>query len=187
MKLCVGLGNPGARYAATKHNVGFWVIEALAVHFGVELTQARFYGTWAQVHGAAGRVGLLKPQTFMNLSAQSVVACMQFFHIALTDLLVIHDDIDLGLGTLQLAHNRGNAGHRGVVSISEGLGTREYWRLRVGVDRPSKGDDPSEYVLQPFPAAQRDAVEAMVQRATQAALMTLTEGPERAQQMMSRA
>ncbi len=186
MKLCVGLGNPGPRYAETRHNVGFVVVNALAVHFGVELTQTRFYGTWAQVHGEAGRVGLLCPQTYMNRSGQAVVACTEFFRIALRDLVVIHDDLDLGLGMLQLAWNRGDAGHRGVASISETLGTREYWRLRVGVGRPPKGHDPSEYVLQPFLAEQLSIVQDMVERAKVATLTVLTAGPEEAQQQLNR-
>ncbi len=186
MKLCVGLGNPGARYAATRHNVGFHILDALAMHFGVGLTQERFYGTWAQAHSDSGRVGLLEPQTYMNRSGQAVVACMQFFRMTPNDLVVIHDDIDLGFGMLQLAWNRGAAGHRGVASIIEELGTKEFWRLRVGVGRPPHGHDPSEYVLQPFAPAEQPGVADMVARATTTVLAVLTEGPEVTQQRLHR-
>lgn len=181
MKLCVGLGNPGPQYEATRHNVGFWVIDALALHFGVELTQVRFYGTWAQVHGPAGRLGLLKPQTYMNRSGQAVVACMQFFQLAPNDVIVLHDDIDLALGMAQLVQNRGSAGHRGVVSINEGLGTKDYWRLRIGVGRPPKGGDPSDYVLRPFETTERVVIDEKIRVVAQAILVMLAEGPEHAQ------
>ena len=165
--LIVGLGNPGAEYAAHRHNVGFWVVEALARTHG--LTFARRRGTSSLVaEGSIGdrQVVLAKPQTFMNLSGKAVGRLSQSYPIEPAQILVVYDDLDLQLGRLRLRPEGSAGGHRGMRSIIERLGTQAFPRLRVGIDRPPGKMDPAEYVLQPFSEQElvvaREAVKAAV-------------------------
>lgn len=177
--LCVGLGNPGPQYARTRHNIGFWVIDAAAACCGIQqLTRKQFYGTWAQAERPNGTIGLLQPQTYMNRSGEAVAAALHFWKLGSDRLIVIHDDLDLELAQLKLAFRRGAGGHRGVESIIATLGTADFWRLRVGIGRPPVGRDPADYVLTAFAADQRVAVDEAVERATSALWTWLDEGPD---------
>jgi PTH1 family peptidyl-tRNA hydrolase len=165
--LIVGLGNPGSEYAAHRHNVGFWVVDALARAHGLAFSRRR--GMVSLVaEGSIGdaQVVLAKPQTFMNLSGKAVGRLSQSYQIAPALLLVVFDDLDLPLGRLRLRPEGGAGGHKGMRSIIERLGTQAFPRLRVGIDRPPGKMDPAEYVLQPFStqelAVARDAVETAV-------------------------
>ncbi|MBI2343398.1 MAG: aminoacyl-tRNA hydrolase [Deltaproteobacteria bacterium] len=186
MKLCVGLGNPGEAYATTRHNIGFLILDAFARCCAGELTKKRFYGTWAQVEVAGTCLGLLKPQTFMNISGKSVAECLGFLQIPPAEMLVIHDELDLELGEMKLSWNRGAAGHRGVESIAAALGTRAFWRLRVGIGRPPVGSDPTEYVLAPIARGVQGGVDAAIHQACQVIEQVCTLGPVRAQEMLHR-
>lgn len=183
MKLIVGLGNPGAEYSKTRHNIGFWVVDALVKELGLELTQKKFYGTWAQSSRAGNKLGFLEPQTYMNLSGKSVSAALKFWKIGAPELLVIHDELDLALGTLKFVNGRGSGGHNGVSSIMESLGgSKEFWRLRVGIGRPSTHVDPADHVLQPFNKEEMPQVHSSVERAVQAVWAFCDEGPAVAMQ-----
>jgi PTH1 family peptidyl-tRNA hydrolase len=135
--LLVGLGNPGPQYAQTRHNAGFLTLDAFASRSGRAVAfRARFEGLYAELEVSGTRVGLLKPETFMNLSGRSVRAAATFFEVEPSQLLVVHDDLDVPFGELRLKSGGGDGGHRGLRSISLELRTPSYGRLRVGIGRP---------------------------------------------------
>ncbi|MEG6520655.1 aminoacyl-tRNA hydrolase [Desulfotomaculum sp. 1211_IL3151] len=139
MKLIVGLGNPGGEYAQTRHNVGFMVVDELAASLGVRAEKKQHKALLGQVNIGPEKVILAKPQTFMNLSGQSVVALMNWYKLALEDLLVIVDDMDLPPGTLRIRKNGSAGGQRGLQNIIELLGTQDFARMRVGIGRSAYG------------------------------------------------
>lgn len=168
MKLIVGLGNPEPEYERTRHNVGFAVVRLLAAQLGIPLRRRKFDAVYGEGACGATAVCLCLPQTFMNRSGVSVGAFCRFFRLDLADLLVVHDDLDLGVGQLKFATNRGAAGHRGVASIVETLGGGGFDRLRLGIGRPDRGADPAEYVLQRFTSGEAPMVEAMLTKGMEA-------------------
>jgi peptidyl-tRNA hydrolase, PTH1 family len=156
MRLLVGLGNPGSRYARNRHNVGFKAADAIARRHGVAAFRNRFKGELAELPIAGERVLLLKPQTFMNASGESVGDAARFFKIPPDDIVVIHDEIDLRPGKLRVKCGGGNAGHNGLRSIDAFLGP-DYWRVRIGVGHPGIKELVQPYVLQNFADEERTA------------------------------
>jgi PTH1 family peptidyl-tRNA hydrolase len=151
MRLIVGLGNPGPRYAKTRHNVGFVAVDAVARRYGFPAFRDRFKGELAEgVIGGEKRL-LLKPQTFMNASGEAVLAAASFYKIPPAEIVVIHDEIDLKPGKLRVKRGGGAAGHNGLRSIDALLGA-DYWRVRVGVGHPGVKELVQPYVLQNFAA-----------------------------------
>ncbi|SOC44745.1 aminoacyl-tRNA hydrolase [Ureibacillus acetophenoni] len=150
MKLIVGLGNPGKQYEHTRHNIGFECIEALAKKWDAPLNQMKFNGMYATVHRPEGKVLLLKPLTYMNLSGESVRPIMDYFDIEIEDLIVIYDDLDLETGKLRLRQKGSAGGHNGIKSLIQHLGTQEFNRIRVGISRPPAGMKVADYVLSKF-------------------------------------
>jgi peptidyl-tRNA hydrolase, PTH1 family len=150
MRLLVGLGNPGARYARNRHNVGFMAVDAIARRHGAAGFRHRFKGELAEAALGGERVLLLKPQTFMNASGESVADAARFFKIPLEDVLAVHDEIDLRPGKLRVKRGGGSAGHNGLRSIDALLGP-DYWRVRIGVGHPGVKELVQPYVLQNFP------------------------------------
>ncbi len=179
--LVAGLGNPGREYAATRHNVDFLVADELARRHGGSW-RSKFSGDLAEVRVDGTRVALLKPQTYMNLSGRSVQPAARFFKVEPDALLVVHDEVDLEPGRLQLRAGGGLAGHNGLRSVAQALGSQEFLRLRVGVGRPQRGDPRpvSDFVLDPFDA--HEDVDGLVARAADAVQALLAEGLEDAQQ-----
>ena len=179
--LVAGLGNPGREYAATRHNVGFLVADELARRHGGSW-RSKFSGDLAEVRVDGARVALLKPQTYMNLSGRSVQPAARFFKVEPDALLVVHDEVDLEPGRLQLRAGGGLAGHNGLRSVAQALGSQEFLRLRVGVGRPQRGDPRpvADFVLDPFDA--HEDVDGLVARAADAVEALLGEGLEDAQQ-----
>jgi len=151
MRLLVGLGNPGARYAGNRHNIGFMAVEAIARRHRAAGFRNRFKGELAEASIGGERVLLLKPQTFMNASGESVGATVRFFKLLLSDIIVIHDEIDLRPGKLRVKRGGGSAGHNGLRSIDTLLGP-DYWRVRIGVGHPGVKELVQPYVLQNFPS-----------------------------------
>jgi PTH1 family peptidyl-tRNA hydrolase len=151
MRLVVGLGNPGARYARNRHNIGFMAIDAIVRRHGPAAFRSRFKGELAELPIAGARRLLLKPQTFMNASGESVAAAARFSKIAPDDIVVIHDEIDLRPGKLRVKRGGGNAGHNGLRSIDPLIGP-DYWRVRIGVGHPGVKELVQPYVLQNFTA-----------------------------------
>lgn len=179
--LIAGLGNPGREHAAHRHNVGWMVVDELARRHNGSF-RAKFSGRLADMRISEARVALLEPETYMNDSGRSIAAAARFFKIPPEDVLVVHDDVDLDVGRLQARAGGGLAGHNGLRSIAQVLGTPEFLRLRVGVGRPSRGDPRpvADYVLSPFTAD--DDVETIVSRAADAVESVLAEGLDGAQQ-----
>jgi peptidyl-tRNA hydrolase, PTH1 family len=178
--LVVGLGNPGRDYAGHRHNVGAMVVDELGRRYGASW-KGKFNGRLAEVRVDDHRVGLLKPETFMNDSGRSVNAAARFFKLEPDAILVVHDEIDLDRGRLQARRGGGLAGHNGLRSVAAHLKTPDFLRLRVGVGRPKRGDrrKPADYVLSNFDPA--DDVETLVSRAADAVETLDAEGLERAQ------
>jgi peptidyl-tRNA hydrolase, PTH1 family len=178
--LVVGLGNPGREYAGNRHNVGWMVVEELARKHGASW-KAKFSGRLAEIRLDGHRIGLLKPETFMNESGRSVGAAARFFKLEPDAILVVHDEIDLEPGRLQARRGGGLAGHNGLRSIAAHLKTPDFLRLRVGVGRPGRADPrkPADYVLSNFTS--EEDVAALVARAAEAVERLDAEGLERAQ------
>jgi peptidyl-tRNA hydrolase, PTH1 family len=153
MRLLVGLGNPGSRYARNRHNLGFMALEAIARRHGVSGFRSRFKGELADGSIGGERRLLLKPQTFMNDSGESVAETARFFKIAPSEIVVIHDEIDLRPGKLRVKRGGGNAGHNGLRSLDALLGP-DYWRVRIGIGHPGVRELVHPYVLQNIPEAE---------------------------------
>ena len=179
--LVVGLGNPGRQYERTRHNAGWLVVDELARRLDGRW-RAKFSGQFAEVRLDGLRLGLLKPETFMNDSGRSVAAAGRFFKVEPQSLLVVHDDVDLEAGRLQARAGGGLGGHNGLRSLEEALGTQEFLRLRIGVGRPGRGDRRSvaDYVLSSF-EPQEDAG-PLASRAADAVETIARDGLEAAQQ-----
>jgi PTH1 family peptidyl-tRNA hydrolase len=155
MRLFVGLGNPGARYATNRHNVGFMAVDRVAADHGFAPWRAKFQGEASEGRLGAERVVLLKPQTFMNLSGQSVGEAMRFFKIEPADVVVFHDELDLVPGKVRVKDGGGHAGHNGLRSIHQHIGDA-YVRVRIGIGHPGHKDRVSAYVLSDFAKADQD-------------------------------
>ena len=179
--LVAGLGNPGRGYERTRHNIGFLVADELARRRDGSF-RSKFNGQLAEVRLDDLRLGLLKPETYMNVSGKSVAAARKFFKVDPGDLLVVHDDVDLEPGRLQARLGGGLAGHNGLRSIASALGTQDFLRLRIGVGRPERGDPRpvADYVLSDFEP--EVDVEALVSRAADAVETLARDGLEDAQQ-----
>lgn len=162
-RLVVGLGNPGAEYAETRHNAGFWLCERLARANGASLhREARFHGMVAR---ARGQVWLLLPLTYMNLSGQAVAALAHFHRIPPSEILVLHDELDLPPGALRLKFGGGLGGHNGLKDIAAHLGTQDFWRLRIGIGHPGDRNEVVAYVLKKPRSEERSLIDAALDRA----------------------
>ena len=176
MKLIVGLGNPGPRYRATRHNLGAEVAARAALRLGVELTHSTCHARWGRSR-ARGREALLAfPATYMNESGLAVAALARYHKFPPEDILVISDDLHLAPGRLRLRRGGSSGGHNGLQSVIEHLGSDDFHRLRVGIGAPVAGGDQVEYVLSRFPAEERAQILAAVERASEAVLCWLEEG-----------
>lgn len=182
--LVVGLGNPGREYTGNRHNVGFMVADLLARRIGVRF--GRHKRAVADV--AEGRLGpggprvvLAKPLTYMNLSGGPVAALSQFYKIPVGNIVAVHDELDLGYGTVRAKVGGGEGGHNGLRSMSKSLGSKDYVRVRFGIGRPPGRQDPADFVLSDFSAAERKELEFLVDRAADVAETVVTRGVEVAQ------
>ena len=182
--LVVGLGNPGLRHRGDRHNVGFMVVDELAGRHGATF-KSKFSGHIAEARLDGGRLALLKPDTFMNDSGRSVQPAAAFYKSPLETLLVVHDEVDLDLGRLQVRLGGGLAGHNGLRSIAGRLGSPDFLRLRVGVGRPGRGDPRAvaDFVLAPF--TPEDEAEAIVARAADAVESLARLGLEETQRLFN--
>ncbi|MET4575843.1 aminoacyl-tRNA hydrolase [Ottowia thiooxydans] len=181
IKLFVGLGNPGPEYEDTRHNAGFWWIDAVARALGVNLVMERgYHGKMARVNVQGRTIWLLEPQTFMNLSGKSVAALARFYKIAPEEILVVHDELDLPPGQAKLKKGGGHAGHNGLRDIHAQLGSSDYWRLRLGVGHPGDKSQVVGWVLKKPPSEELAAIEEAVARSAIALPMMATGDMERA-------
>lgn len=178
--MVVGLGNPGAEYEASRHNVGFRAVEALAGRAGAALTHRRYRSLFARGVFHGEEILLVKPLTFMNDCGSAVRAWQQALGVESPRIIVIHDDLDMPSSQLRIKSGGGHGGHRGVRSILEALGSADFLRVKVGIGRPRPGRDPVEHVLGPFEEAERGKIKKAVERAADAVEFLLQEGLEAA-------
>lgn len=185
IKLFVGLGNPGAEYQATRHNAGFWWIDALARELKLSLKADRsWHGLVARGSVDGQQVWLLQPQTFMNLSGNSVAPLARFYKIAPQEILVIHDEMDVVPGQAKLKLGGSSAGHNGLKDITAQLGTPDYWRLRIGVGHPGVKSEVVDWVLRKPSPEHREAIHATIERTLKALPRFLDGDMEKATQVV---
>jgi peptidyl-tRNA hydrolase, PTH1 family len=168
MKCIVGLGNPGKKYQSTRHNIGFMVIDELLSRHNLDLNRDKFKGKYAQDFINGEKVLLLEPQTYMNLSGESLRPLMDYYNIEVENILVIYDDLDLPTGKIRLRQKGGHGGHNGIRSIIDHLGTKDFKRIRLGVGRPTSPIPVVDYVLGTFPKAEQESVRESIQKAADA-------------------
>ena len=173
--LVVGLGNPGPRYRDTRHNLGRRAVELIADELGGSW-RSRWNGRVSELRDSDGRLGLLVPETFMNESGRSVAPALRFYKLPPERLVVVHDELDLELGDVRAKQGGGLAGHNGLRSLAEALGTQDFLRVRIGIGRPERGDrrPVADWVLQPFPPG--TDVDRLVRDGADCALSVVRDG-----------
>lgn len=187
MKLVVGLGNPGRKHERTRHNLGFSIIDRIAgqnqVAVKSKLCEA-MVGEWSS---DGERVLLVKPQTYMNRSGESVKCLLDHFRLTPEDLIVICDDLDLAFGRIRIRPMGGAGGHRGLLSILESLSGAQFYRVRIGIGRPPDSMDPVDFVLEHFTLDEIEQLDEVISRAAEAVVSLLREGGQRAMEQYNRA
>jgi PTH1 family peptidyl-tRNA hydrolase len=176
--LIAGLGNPGRNFEHNRHNVGFMLLNHIAVRLGENFSRVESKALVAKSSYLGERVILMKPQSFMNNSGAPISSLVRFYRVSLDNLLVAYDDVDLPLGMLRLRPSGGSAGQKGMQSIIERLGTEEIPRLRIGTGRPPSRMEAADYVLQDFPANEMDLLKETLERAVEAVLTFMQYGVE---------
>jgi peptidyl-tRNA hydrolase, PTH1 family len=183
--LVVGLGNPGSEYERTRHNVGFMVADVLAERVGGRFTVHKKSGADLVEARLDGRKVLLaKPRSYMNVSGRPVAALAKFFSVPPTEVIVVHDELDLPFGTIRLKRGGGEGGHNGLRSLSSALTTKDYLRVRFGIGRPPGRQDPADFVLKPFATVERKDLPVFVEQAADAVELLLRAGLEPAQNQL---
>ena len=180
MHLIFGLGNPGIRYRRTRHNVGFLVLEKLAADAGIELKQKSFNALWGKGKLETKNMLLVEPQTYMNLSGRAVSGLAAFFKADINKVIIIHDDLDLPFGTIRLKTGGGTAGHKGLESIAENLGSSDFMRVRIGIGKPADKARIDSYVLERFEPQQENELQSVIQCAADAVAETVLSGMQKA-------
>jgi peptidyl-tRNA hydrolase, PTH1 family len=186
--LVVGLGNPGPKYAETRHNIGAWVVDRLASTLGERLRKVRFLPLEvAEARADGERLYLARPQTFMNVSGPPVASFARRRKVPVDRIVACHDEIDLAFGALKLKKGGSTAGHHGLDSLVEGLRSPDFYRVRLGVGRPRGRQDPADYVLEPFAKSEREEAQLLAEHGADAVLALITEGLAAAQDRFNRA
>ena len=174
MYLIIGLGNPGSRYQYTRHNIGFMVLEKIAAQWEVDLKQKSFDALWNRGKIAGIKVLLALPQTYMNLSGNVARKLLAYFKVDVSNLIVIHDDLDLPLGTVRLKSGGGDAGHKGLKSIITCLGSADFMRVRMGIGKPADRTPVEDYVLQKFNSDESTLLQQIIKSASEATADIIT-------------
>ena len=180
MIIIVGLGNPGKKFERTRHNAGFMALDELARNLHVDIIQRKNNALLGKAGIDAETTVLAKPQTYMNDSGRAVDAILKDTYTATRDLIVLHDELDLPLGTVRIKIGGGHGGHNGLRSIIEHVGSSDFIRVRLGIGRPAPGMDAADYVLSPFLAEERQLLPDVLARAVEAVRMIVLEGPNKA-------
>lgn len=178
--LIVGLGNPGKRYEKTRHNIGFMALEMLAARLKIDLKQKSFDALWGKGTFDGQNVLLAEPQTFMNLSGTAVRQLQSFFKMDISNLIVIHDDLDLPFGSVRLKAGGGTAGHKGLASIESNLGTSGFMRVRLGIGKPVDKSRIEGYVLEPFRKEEQELLPDVIRQASDASAEIVLNGLQQA-------
>lgn len=176
MKLIAGLGNPGDRYSSTRHNIGFMVIDALGSRHGIRVDKNKKRSLTGNAIIAGEKALMAKPQTFMNLTGEALGPLFSFLDIEVTDVIVVHDDLDLDFGRIKIKSGGGHGGHNGIRSLISHFGDKNFVRVRVGIGKPPKGWDISKYVLNPFSAEEKKGLDDLLERAADAVEMIISAG-----------
>ncbi len=186
MKIIVGLGNPGRKYERTRHNAGFMAADRIADDLHTGITQEKHHALVGKARFVDEPVVLAKPQTFMNESGRAVGALMRDVYAGVSDLVVIHDELDLEPGVVRVKIGGGHGGHNGLRSIIEHIGSPDFIRVRIGIGRPAPGIDAADYVLSPFAADERGTAADALDRAASAVKTIVLEGPTQAMNLFNR-
>jgi peptidyl-tRNA hydrolase, PTH1 family len=186
VKLLVGLGNPGRKYERTRHNLGFTIIDRLAAENRVKVRNKVYDAMVGEWSAGGERVLLVKPQSYMNRSGESVKALMRESAVAPEDLVVVYDELDLPFGKIRIRPKGSSAGHRGLHSIIESLAGAPFYRVRVGIGRPPEGVDPADYVLEHFTSEELQRLEEIIPVAAEAITCLVREGGRRAMEQFNR-
>jgi len=176
LKLIAGLGNPGIRYRMNRHNAGFMVLDRLALLQDISIDQNLFEARVGRGKIEGTPVLLVEPQTYMNLSGIAIGKLLNYFRIEVEDIIVVHDDLDLPFRTLRLKAGGGHGGHKGLISIVDHLGTKDFLRVRFGIGRPARKTMVEGYVLEPFPPEEMDDLPEMIRKAAEAVTDIVTIG-----------
>ena len=177
IRLIVGLGNPGSKYDRTRHNAGFWFLDEIARHLSGQFRMdGKYSGELLRTSLNSNDLWLLKPQTFMNRSGQSVAALANFFKIPANEILVVHDELDLAPGRMKLKQGGGHGGHNGLKDIQARMGSADFWRLRLGIGHPGVRDEVIGYVLKAPPASERELIEHAIEHAADALNLLIEPG-----------
>ena len=180
MKIIVGLGNPGTQYRMSRHNIGFQIVDRLAQTNHISIRTKRFRSLYGTGWIGFQQVVLSQPMTFMNLSGEAVKKVIDFFHLRIEDLVVVHDDLDLPFGRLRFKRRGGDGGHQGIRSIIERTGGNHFLRLKVGIGRPPHGMDSADYVLDVFDRIERSQLDQVLSQAAESLKVMLLEGLDKA-------
>lgn len=180
MNLVVGLGNPGSEYASTKHNLGFLAVDEIGKRSGIDLTRKKFHGLYGEGIFRRDKLILLKPETYMNRSGESVSSAVSFYHIPPENIIVVHDELDLPAGTVRIKPGGGSAGHKGVASIIERLGNGDFIRIRIGIGKPKQKSGTVSHVLSKFRKEENEIVNESVLKAADAVLEVIEHGLQKA-------
>jgi PTH1 family peptidyl-tRNA hydrolase len=186
LRIVVGLGNPGPDYARTRHNVGYLVADAFARQIGAEFALHKFQSELAEGRAGPEKVWVMKPQTWMNRSGEAGGPALHFWKAELSDLVVVHDDLELEPYRIQLKVGGGHSGHNGLKSLNGHVGGVDYARVRVGVGRPPPMMDPADYVLGRFPKGEQDQLDDCVERAVVAVRLVVELGAAKAMNQVNR-
>jgi PTH1 family peptidyl-tRNA hydrolase len=186
VELIVGLGNPGKEYEASRHNIGFLVVNRLARFHGIPLQERKYKSRWGRGDIEGRPVVLAKPRTYMNASGEAVKLLLAPFSLTADRLIVVHDDLDLPFGRIRIKEKGGNGGHRGIQSIMRAIGSGDFLRLKVGIGRPPGGMDAADYVLQPFDHDEKQLLGDVLANAREALELLLTDGLQTAMNRYNR-
>jgi PTH1 family peptidyl-tRNA hydrolase len=178
--MIVGLGNPGQKYENTRHNVGFWVVDKIAEILNIKIDKKQAQALVQSTFWDGKKILLVKPQTYMNLSGQSVLQLINFYQDQIDNFIIIHDDLDLPVGKLRFKTGGGTGGHNGLKSIIQYLNSQEFDRLKIGIGRPSNNSEVKDYVLTTFTKEEKVNVEEGINNAVLGIKMWITEGIEKA-------
>jgi len=180
MYLIIGLGNPGSRYEQTRHNIGFMVLKAIADRWEIDIKQKSFEALWNRGKIDGKNVLLAMPQTYMNLSGDAAVKLLTYYKVDVSNVIVIHDDLDLPFGTLRLKKGGGDAGHKGLKSIMVSLGSADFMRVRMGIGKPVDRTPVEDYVLQKFNPDESVILSDIIQTASEATSDIVSSGLQQA-------
>lgn len=180
MILVAGLGNPGSEYASTKHNLGFLAVDEIGKRAGIDLKKKKFSGIYGEGTFNGGKLILLKPETYMNRSGESVSSAAGFYHIPTENIIIIHDELDLPAGTVRIKAGGGSAGHKGVMSVIGELGSGDFTRVRIGIGKPREKTGTVSHVLTRFSKEESELASGSVMRAADAVLEIIQHGLRKA-------